>query len=663
MRTSNRHLVAFAVFLALVTGAAQALPVVAQSADELDVRIAAQRLEDGRTEFALQQRDSNGDWGDRILPRGRYFPVSAQSDRWLNSTPLMLGDGLTVRITARLVADGRIEFALQQRDADDAWGERMLPRGRFFPSRATAEHWLSSTPLSLALKSLPGAPFAPVIASGYLDPENRERGHFSASRSTVASGIRTDVRIRGQNGDLLLDAVCRADESVAIGVRLLTLTHDTEFADELDLAWRIDNGPFRTDRLPVRLVAGRPSLYHDRDRDIFEEMLRATSLTFRVDYRGIHQETIDMTVFRNTPVNRNLARCGDYGTADPLVLGTDGVSLVPQTPATYTPVVSANDEWRETSGGRVNYRAIKDPFTENVLTTVYMTGADRQLTIFAACSDSGILYGGIWRTEGVDGRTGIPALAQATWRVDNGGVWRESLDVRFSEDVPFVHLPLHDRRIIDEILAGEALTVRLSLSSRWTDQFDLSVLRSTPVHQNLMHCGNYAAGQPVVLPTEEVGGETSYEPTTGTNADTYDWQSEAFYKAERDAFSDRVRTDVRLVGASRQLTLDGVCFDNGTGTVGFRIPDLERSSDAPDQARTVWRVDRGEVEERWLDLEFLGDVPAVYVRGELDVLRSVVNGETLTARVEYRGVQEDTFDLTVFRNTPVHDNLVHCGDY
>lgn len=662
MRTSNRHLVAFAVLLALVAGAVQTLPAVAQSTDEVEVRIAAQRLADGRTEFALQQRDSSGGWSDRILPRGRYFPAATQSDRWLNSTPLTLGDGLTVRITARRVANGRIEFALQQRDADDAWGGRMLPRSRFFPSRATAEHWLSSTPLSLASTSLPAAPSAPVIAAGYLDPENRERGHFSASRSTVASGIRTDVRIRGENGDLLLDAVCRADESVAIGVRLLTLTHDTEFADALDLAWRIDGGPFRTDRLPVRLVGGQPSLYYDRDRDIFEEMLHATSLTFRVDYRGIHQETIDMTAFRNTPVNHNLTSCGDYGTADPLVLGADGASLVPRTPATYTPVVSANDEWHELSGGRVSYTASKDPFTDRVFTEVRMIGADRQLTLIAVCSDNGILYGAIM-AEGADRRTDTPALAQATWRVDSGEVQRESLNTRFLEDVPLVFLPLYDRRIIDEILAGESLTARLGLSRSWTDQFDLRALRSTPVQQNLMHCGNYAAGQPAMLHTEELGREASYEPTIGTNAGAYDWQSEAYYKAERDAFSNRVRTDVRLVGASWRLRLDVVCFDNGTSSVGFRILGLERSGDAPDEAYIIWRVDGGDVEERWLDLEFLGDIPAVYVRGELDVLQSVANGEALTARVEYRGVQEDTFDLTVFRNTPVHNNLVHCGDY
>lgn len=54
---------------------------------EAEVRITARRLADGRTEFALQQRTS-GEWGERQLPRGRYFPAEASPGRWLHSTPI-----------------------------------------------------------------------------------------------------------------------------------------------------------------------------------------------------------------------------------------------------------------------------------------------------------------------------------------------------------------------------------------------------------------------------------------------------------------------------------------------------------------------------------------------------------------------------------------------
>ena len=42
------------------------------------------------------------------------------------------GHETEVRITAALAVDGRIEFALQQREADGGWGERLLTRARFF---------------------------------------------------------------------------------------------------------------------------------------------------------------------------------------------------------------------------------------------------------------------------------------------------------------------------------------------------------------------------------------------------------------------------------------------------------------------------------------------------------------------------------------------------
>ena len=59
----------------------------AATGGEAEVRISARQLDDGRVEFALQQR-VDGEWGERILPRSRYFPASVGHNRWLNSTPM-----------------------------------------------------------------------------------------------------------------------------------------------------------------------------------------------------------------------------------------------------------------------------------------------------------------------------------------------------------------------------------------------------------------------------------------------------------------------------------------------------------------------------------------------------------------------------------------------
>ena len=42
------------------------------SAEHVEVRVNAQRLADGRTEFAVQHRTESGEWSERILPRGDF---------------------------------------------------------------------------------------------------------------------------------------------------------------------------------------------------------------------------------------------------------------------------------------------------------------------------------------------------------------------------------------------------------------------------------------------------------------------------------------------------------------------------------------------------------------------------------------------------------------
>jgi len=49
-----------------------------------EVRIIAQKLEDGRIQFGLEQD------GERILPRARFFPSNARVGNWLKSSPIYI---------------------------------------------------------------------------------------------------------------------------------------------------------------------------------------------------------------------------------------------------------------------------------------------------------------------------------------------------------------------------------------------------------------------------------------------------------------------------------------------------------------------------------------------------------------------------------------------
>lgn len=125
-----------------------------------DVRIVARRLANGKIEFGLQQRRDDTSWGGRLLPQQRLFPAGAAVGDWLVSSPVTVRVGeaadasatdVGLRITARLVGDGRVEFALQQRLEGGEWGDRQAPVRRFFPAAARVDRWLHSSVISLAL--------------------------------------------------------------------------------------------------------------------------------------------------------------------------------------------------------------------------------------------------------------------------------------------------------------------------------------------------------------------------------------------------------------------------------------------------------------------------------------------------------------------------------
>ena len=69
--------------------------------------------------------------------------MGARVNRWLHSSELTLEAGHALRISARLLRDGGIEFALQQRIGDE-WGDRHRPRPRLFPATVAAGRWLYS---------------------------------------------------------------------------------------------------------------------------------------------------------------------------------------------------------------------------------------------------------------------------------------------------------------------------------------------------------------------------------------------------------------------------------------------------------------------------------------------------------------------------------------
>ncbi|MCY3922278.1 MAG: substrate-binding domain-containing protein [Chloroflexi bacterium] len=72
--------------------------VYAAQSGETEVRVAVQRHDDGRVEVAVQQREADGGWGDRQLPRARFLPAGVTGE-WRASSPVDVG-------AASAMADG-----------------------------------------------------------------------------------------------------------------------------------------------------------------------------------------------------------------------------------------------------------------------------------------------------------------------------------------------------------------------------------------------------------------------------------------------------------------------------------------------------------------------------------------------------------------------------
>ena len=312
--------------LALLAALASSI-VLAAADGEAEVRISARQLEDGRVEFGLQQRvDSR--WGERVLPRSRYFPADATVNRWLNSTPMTVSvaatDDLTegpndvsaeVRITARRLGDGRVEFALQQR-VNGEWGDRILTRGRYFPADATVNRWLNSTSMTVGVAGA-GGPTASVT------PQTLNI-RTQIGEGVTPGGAVWDVSLDDFTDERLVYVISPTESSSSIYEPRLwfrcsengTVLHAgffdlpvSDINDRYTATIRWDSLTAQTDRLRERgdrmHIFNNPTAY--RRNVANHDMLRVRF----VGYSTTVTATLDVSAMRDAPTWPNILACGN----------------------------------------------------------------------------------------------------------------------------------------------------------------------------------------------------------------------------------------------------------------------------------------------------------------------------------------------------------------
>lgn len=171
------------VLAALIATNASVSAQEGSGGSQIELRVIAQPLENGRIEFGIEHR------GEQILPTARYLTqrlIQQRRGQWLSSTPVeVVGDSLAppalsagpdadealyrdvgdlwetrgfgravevVRVAAQPLADGRVEFAIEHN------GERIQPDARYLTPQLIRDrqgNWLRSSPVSITAAVTP----------------------------------------------------------------------------------------------------------------------------------------------------------------------------------------------------------------------------------------------------------------------------------------------------------------------------------------------------------------------------------------------------------------------------------------------------------------------------------------------------------------------------
>lgn len=330
--------------VALLVLAALAADAHAQSATgDIKARINARPLNDGRIEFAFQLESQAGDlmeeevdtpaeWGERLLPRGRNFPSEPSIGTWLSSRPSILVGEVETRIRARRHEDGRTEFALQQMLDGENWGENILPSGRFLSADHRTSHidrWLNSSVVALStvivIPEVVVPPGVPIVAEAVLEYADLDGWAFNGNEPSFYYGVRQDPL--DDTYDTWVIKVANTDDDLYDTIRLQISCYAGEFQvffweDSLpyqrrdysvSVSYRFDDGDVTTERWSH--YSGSDDGILTNDDDTFAQRMRnANRLVIRAAF---YERTLTATfqgvsqMFR-TRVQPNIEYCGHY---------------------------------------------------------------------------------------------------------------------------------------------------------------------------------------------------------------------------------------------------------------------------------------------------------------------------------------------------------------
>ena len=635
--------------------------VEAQTATvDAELRIAAQRLEDGGLQFGLRVRDESGSWAEPAEPRVNSFnPANVRTGRWLSSSSLIL-------------------------EVDQSGVGRLVRTEDFQPSPPT------ETTLITGVEGWAGD----IRYSAWNDADGvliTTVSIYSASTGAPDGELRTTITC--QEGDI----------SVVIGGLSAVSTQSDSEANPIDVSWSVDRGAALSEQRAVWPIEGGVELIGLTESDLGASLLSGGStLALSLATTPPLRSSIDLDALSELPVYDNLVQCAGDISASELKSGQTELRIQAQLRdderVEFAVQQRTDDGWSEQilpdsrsmrafgdptpwlSSSTISVevdvepshvivspdpvqRSVSPPINP-ILRSGWLTGSlgysaemdleGRLNSIVAAHSEEGLqLQVGCFNGTSRVQLAGVPsdatgAMALTLDDMQSAVKWRA-----ITEDDATVLRPADPARLIERLRGTETVTVSVDQSEPAV--FELSGMFETPIQANLDQCGNYTdqAWEPV----SEVQEGTTEEGVQ------YDNQYPDWNDGERF-------TVVTIDATGNEKSASGLPMQLGfhcrSGDFYVHLNDLPI---AAGEHTVRSRIDGGEwVEEHW-SIDVYANAEGTYtnisaIQGDYTLIRDAQTVEFEFPATEVPGtrVERRLFDLNGFFDTPVQANIHNCGE-
>ena len=509
---------------------------------ETEVRVVARPHEDGRVEFAVQQR-VDGEWGERIAPSSRYLTpalIESRAGRWLNSSPITLTvatDRGANELTEQPTQPNRAPIANAGPDASydlSTIAVQLNGLGSRDPDGDSLIYeWTQTAGPTVTLRN-------PESVVAWFESSRAAQTLTFQLRVADEDGASTTDTVILEFVNVLPTADAGADQEAERGQEVTLHGSGSDDAPEDDLIYRWSqvSGP-AVELSDITAATPTFTAPNEYDRIVFSLTVSDGQLESRPD-------TVTVTV-RNTPPNANAGmdqvevspgkrvtldgRASTDPDSGPLTYqwtqtSGDEVRLIspatarpsftaPETGQTlifqlevsdgydsafdavrisvvYEPIVASNSDTASAQTA-VWYKATEDIFSGNVRTDVRMWGSNDDLMLDVVCFDNGSAAIG-FRLLDLERDAGFAEELEITWQLDDGGAMRRTLDVDYLGTTPALYFQNAFggfESTWPQVLDGGKLAVRIGYRGVHEEVFDLDAFAKTPVHLNLVNCGSY----------------------------------------------------------------------------------------------------------------------------------------------------------------------------